>query len=337
MLNRQFHQFDEEIEKAEIEVVEHSGGGGGGAASDAVGGAAGGGAAEDNRVAVACVGSLSAMIGVPRVGSSNPLVRASTGGDLLSGAAGGMGGKARPSGLRRARMSIAKVTGHKERLVYYRVRTDLLEGKLKAIDRLRTCERWTGLTVVGDPEVADHAWNMGREPNSPNSRFGRFCTYCAQRNPPVLARHRYIECMQRMLSGDPEYCVEALAELTSDLSRREAHTERLLSRFESVVEKRKQCKALLDETVDVCHSLKKYGEIGDDINPPEQGTSRVPRPICKPKNYGYEQRVRQARGGRIRSFPLAPPRPPEAPRFARSTASTWPACAVAANASPRAA
>eukprot|EP00966_Prymnesium_polylepis_P176464 4084525-Prymnesium_polylepis.1 len=124
-----------------------------------------------------------------------------------------------------------------------------------AIERLRSHGRWAGLTVQGDGAPADHGWNMGLEVQAtPSSNGGRFCAHCAQRNPPVLSRHRYVDCFHRMLSGAPEYSPEALAALTAELKAREGHTERLLSRFESVVEKRKQCKALLDETVDICHN-----------------------------------------------------------------------------------
>ena len=49
-----------------------------------------------------------------------------------------------------------------------------------------------------------------------------FCAYCAQRSPPVLARHRFVECTYRQLSGQPEFSLGALHALEARLDAKES-------------------------------------------------------------------------------------------------------------------
>ena len=39
---------------------------------------------------------------------------------------------------------------------------------------------------------------------TPQYAPGAFCVFCATQSPPLLARHPYVDCYQRMLSGIPQ-------------------------------------------------------------------------------------------------------------------------------------
>ncbi|KAL1530867.1 hypothetical protein AB1Y20_001761 [Prymnesium parvum] len=231
---------------------------------------------DENRVAMACAGALTNLVGMISTMSrpQRPRNRASEGAPKAN----------------KLRIAISQMTGHKERALYFRVRIDVLQGKLKALERLRSHERWNGLRFKGSSATVDEAWNMGI--HSRGDPSGHFCAFCAQRNPPVLGRHRYVDCVKRLLAGMPEYSVSALEQLTNELMRREMHTERLLAMFQVVVQRRKQCKAVLDETADACHALRKYANPSDSVAPPTQATTRSLQPVCRPRNHTYCHRVR---------------------------------------------
>ena len=50
---------------------------------------------------------------------------------------------------------------------------------------------------------------------------GRYCAYCTGLAPPVLARHKFVDCVHRMLAGVPQYAPDALSVLQEELVKRE--------------------------------------------------------------------------------------------------------------------
>ena len=62
-------------------------------------------------------------------------------------------------------------------------------------------------------------WNKGLITQS--GAGGRFCAYCAQRSPPVLARHRFVDCIHRQLAGQAEFSKTSLRALEKRLTAKE--------------------------------------------------------------------------------------------------------------------
>ena len=190
----------------------------------------------------------------------------------------------------RSRLAQTALGTLKGRLTYAKMRRDSLRGKLEAIEQLRNDTEWPACTVVGDPSVVNQQWNKGIKLSL--AAEGRFCAYCAQRNPPVLARHRFVECTNRMLSGQPEHSHEALCALEERLIAKESRVNQHLRRFSTVVAHRKRCKTQLAEVEGVLGFLKPrqdgMGEVSLPIGPPP----KTLEPICRIKSPGHTACVR---------------------------------------------
>ena len=154
-------------------------------------------------------------------------------------------------GSRIQRSAIGTVKG---RLTYAQMRRDMLRGRMSAIDMLRHEEMWPPIEVPSEGCLCNVAWNRGL-PSAPSEQ-GRFCAYCLQRDTPLLARHRYIECGHRQLSGQAEFSLAALERLEKKLEAREATVREHLRNLTSVVVRRKQCKDIFDEVQGVIGYLR---------------------------------------------------------------------------------
>lgn len=141
----------------------------------------------------------------------------------------------------------------KSRLVYAKLRRDTLRGSLEAIEQLRSETRWPLLRVDGDPHEVAQDWNKGLP--TPPDTVGKFCAYCAQRSPPVLARHRFVECPYRQLAGHAECSMVALHALEQRLSAKDERVRIHLKRFSTVVARRRHCKNVLSEVRRQCVCL----------------------------------------------------------------------------------
>ena len=181
----------------------------------------------------------------------------------------------------RLRQSGTGLLSVKGRLTYAKMRRDALRGKLHSIALLRELTVWPALRLEGDPHEVDAAWNKG-VPSDSGGR-GQFCAYCAQRSPPVLARHRYLECSHRQLAGDAEFSTAALQALEASLATKEARTLLHLSRFAVVVERRKQCKVVLSEVQGVLGSLGRFVKAAREPTPPFLGAPKSLAALCRPQ------------------------------------------------------
>jgi len=114
-----------------------------------------------------------------------------------------------------------------------------LRGKIHAVCLLQERTKWEDLRVPGDPKAADEAWNKGAA-SATVSAAGHFCAFCAARSPPVLARHRFIECPRRMLDGIPDFTPAARAALEGELACRRARNESASRGFREIISGREQ-------------------------------------------------------------------------------------------------
>jgi len=161
---------------------------------------------------------------------------------------------------------------------------DALVGRFNALEQLRSGTHMPPLTVPGDPHVIDEAWNNSLVSADANAApTGRFCAYCAQRAPPVLSRHRFTECMFRQLAGRPEFSQAAIEQLEEELSQKTQRTMAHIGRFHHVVEKRKRCKAALEQTTYVIRFMRHFTRQPQAAPLPLMGPPKVLRPLCHPK------------------------------------------------------
>jgi len=162
---------------------------------------------------------------------------------------------------------------------------DALVGRIEAIDRLRSATVMRGITIEGEAHSIDEAWNKAlpsvREDDGTASA-GRFCAYCAQRSPPVLARHRFVDCHYRMLATKPEYSEEAMSDLKADLKQKMHCAVRHVSQLEKIVKRRQKCKTLLTESTFMGRFLRKYLRVPQSAPPPATPPPKILRPRCQP-------------------------------------------------------
>ena len=198
-----------------------------------------------------------------------------------------------PSIPRRGRrhVSFTALGTLKGRLTYAKMRRDNLRGKLEAVQRLRRTTNWPPLHCPGDPAEVDVEWNKGVEvPAGP----GQFCAYCALRCPPVLARHRYIHCVHRMLAGQAEFSQAALDALEVALADRRSRLSMHLHRLASVVEHRKMCIASLKEVqMSLSYLREWHAAHASPVQLPMLGPPRSLEPLCRPLILGHAKAMRQ--------------------------------------------
>ena len=198
-----------------------------------------------------------------------------------------------PSIPRRGRrhVSFTALGTLKGRLTYAKMRRDNLRGKLDAIQRLRRTTNWPPLHCPGDPAEVDVEWNKGVEvPAGP----GQFCAYCALRRPPVLARHRYLHCVHRMLAGQAEFSQAALDALEVALADRRSRLSKHLHRLASVVEYRKMSIASLKEVQMGLGYLRAWHDAhASPVQLPLIGPPRSLEPLCRPLILGHAKAMRQ--------------------------------------------
>ena len=198
----------------------------------------------------------------------------------------------RVGGIAASKFSIAKTAlgTVKGRLTYSKMRRDALRGKLEAIHGLRTETRFPALCVPGDPRHINLEWNKGL--NTTSDATGKFCAYCAQRTPPVLARHRFIECQHRRLAGQPEFSLDALRALEIRMKAKEERVRGHLRRFSQIVVRRKQCKAILAEVQGVLHYLRPSAVLPSDVPLPIGPPPKSVEPHCRIRSSGHTAVVR---------------------------------------------
>ena len=288
----------------------------------------------ENRHAMSAASALSAIGGMHSLGN----VTLGDGLSLMGGKWGQGDGGQRSNSQLRFRMVFTSMTGAKARLAYARTERDVLYGRLSALQAMKARTRWGGAVMCsGDAHAADEEWNHGGElgdststvvvaassasassptpkggaranAKSPGNRGqgshpGAFCIFCAQQGPPVLARHTFADCYQRMLSGEPPYAPRALDQLGEELTRKETRTAALLARFESQVERRKAVKAVLDQTVVAIKEVKRVAPPlrqtltdirldGELVPLPQTSAPRQIRFACALRLVGYNERVR---------------------------------------------
>ena len=223
-----------------------------------------------SRHALAAAAAFGAAGGMHSLGG----VRLADG--VLGGKWGGASSQTAADGALRIRMQFLAMASPQARLAHARTTRDVLRGQLVTLRSLRQKTGWGALTCPGDQSPVDQMWNLGvgtshesqaddltmgigtrvaapapagaptvARPQRPLSSgaSGRFCAFCAQRMPPLLARHPFVDCYRRMLWGVPQYSSAAVEELEGELSQREGRTAKQLALYEIVIARRVACVA----------------------------------------------------------------------------------------------
>jgi hypothetical protein len=149
-------------------------------------------------------------------------------------------------------------------------RAEQLRGKLWAAQALQERTRWEGLRVPGDAACVDEAWNKGAEA-SDLAGAGCFCALCAGQSPPVLARHRFIDCPRRLMGGLPDFTPDARASVEDELQQRAVRNEAACCAFRAALQGREAALLLHKNATAAVRFLDRYELPIGSLSPPTDG------------------------------------------------------------------
>lgn len=167
-----------------------------------------------------------------------------------------------------------------------------LRGKLYAARALQDRTRWEGLRVPGDAGVVDEAWNKSAESTVQSAAgaasSGRFCALCAGRSPPVLARHRFIDCPRRLLGGLPDFTPDARASVEDAMRERALQNESACCSFRAALHGREEAKLLHKSAAAAVRFLSRYEAPIGTLTPPTDGVRVASAAARQPSHLGFD-------------------------------------------------
>lgn len=131
-----------------------------------------------------------------------------------------------------------------------------LVGKLNILLELQKCTEWKSLRVPGDGSSCDDAWNKGFGDEA--SKPGRYCAFCASRQPKLLARHRMVDCARRLLCCEPDYTEQAMGQVESNLQHSEIQHSVALDALKTLILQRGKAQEELKCSQHMIKFLRRY-------------------------------------------------------------------------------